>query len=78
MIKTKPQLKQAQEALMCLNKALSALRKRIEKKRPMLYAIMATDYISNMQSIKREIDAYRENSVTAGRHEEKKGVQNEK
>jgi hypothetical protein len=58
MIESHAQLEQARGALVRVENALAALRLRVERQNPGLFAAMAEDYRSNIMQIRSEIDAY--------------------
>ena len=58
MIESHAQLEQARGALVRVENALAALRARVERHNPALFAAMAEDYRSNIMGLRAEIDAY--------------------
>lgn len=58
MIETHAQLEQARSALARVENALAALRARVERQNPALFAAMSEDYRANIVQIRAEIDAY--------------------
>jgi hypothetical protein len=58
MIENDPQLEQAREALSHVERALSALRARVQPINPNLFNAMAENYWSNIRRIREEIDSY--------------------
>jgi len=58
MIQNEPQYRQARQALEHLETALAALRRRVEPANPELFKAMAQSYLSEIESIRREIDVF--------------------
>ncbi|HEX8316835.1 hypothetical protein [Longimicrobium sp.] len=58
MIESHAQLEQARGALVRVENALAALRARVERQNPALFAAMSEDYRANILEIRAEIDAY--------------------
>lgn len=58
MIESHAQLEQARSALVRVENALAALRARVERQNPALFAAMSEDYRADIVQIRSEIDAY--------------------
>ena len=67
MIENDNQFDQANEALMRLERGVRALRVRVYKQNPALFAAMAEDYRVNIANIRGEIDEYLGIAILAGR-----------